>query len=103
MENTCCNNHDEKKLESIANILKVIAEPNRLKIICFLSKEKKCVCEIEKNFNLKQNLISHHLKILQDKGLIICEKKAQWRYYFLNKDMIKNFTLIFKEILSFNN
>src|SRR5574344_1501225 len=60
-----------KKIEEVTHFLKIIAEENRLKILCILNKEKEaCVCSILKELNLSQNLTSHHLKVLKDFNLI---------------------------------
>lgn len=58
------------------DFLKVISEENRLKILCILRKQEKCVCEIWQFLDLPQNLISHHLKVLKDSGLIDSRKEG---------------------------
>jgi ArsR family transcriptional regulator len=88
-----------KDLKFLADVLKVIAEPNRLKILRILSSGTKCVCQIEKSLKLKQNLVSHHLKVLKNSGLIILKKKGQWRHYSLKADSIKILQSLLKTIL----
>lgn len=91
----CCpkNRHSAKNLNELTKILKVIAEPNRLRILCFLSSGTKCVCEIERNLSLSQNLVSHHLKVLREANLISFTKQAQWKHYALNQKVIDKFQL----------
>ena len=69
------------ELSETADFLKVIAEENRLKILCMLRDGEKCVCEIWQCLDLPQNLTSHHLKILRDQGLISARKDGQKIYY----------------------
>jgi ArsR family transcriptional regulator len=88
MKCKCCN---KKEIEKFAKTLAVMAEPNRLKLLCFLSKCEHCVCEAEEALNLPQNLISHHLKVLRDAGLVTFKKRAQWKHYSVNKKAIKDF------------
>jgi ArsR family transcriptional regulator len=52
------------------DFLKIIQEPNRLKILRILKKEPQCVCMLLKTLNIPQNLASHHFKVLKDFGLI---------------------------------
>lgn len=102
IDNNCCSTEGARKqLSELSKILKVIAEPNRLKILCLLSSGMKCVCEIQEAFSLKQNLVSHHLKILKGYGLIDFEKKGQWKHYFLEKKEVQKYKSIFNKILTF--
>ena len=70
------------------DMLKAIAEENRLQIIKLLSKKSMCVCEIEVSLGISQNLVSHHLSVLKKAGLIDncrCGKKS---FYSLNQQSI---------------
>ncbi|MFA5948091.1 MAG: metalloregulator ArsR/SmtB family transcription factor [Candidatus Gracilibacteria bacterium] len=99
--NDCCSNKKDKKiLEELAEMLKAMAEPNRLKILCLLSSGEKCVCKINEALCLKQNLTSHHLKVLKDYKLIDCEKDGQWKIYSLNKKNIKKYASLFNKLLT---
>ena len=100
MNNCCKNPKDSKQITELAEILKVFSEPNRLKVLCLLKSGMKCVCEIQEMLNLKQNLVSHHLKVLRDAGLIDYKKKGQWKHYFLNKNEIKKHKTLFNKLLT---
>jgi ArsR family transcriptional regulator, arsenate/arsenite/antimonite-responsive transcriptional repressor len=86
MKPKCCKN---KKIinETIqaVELLKVIAEENRLRILCILKNGEQCVCKIIENIGLSQSLVSHHLKTLKDAGLIKDDKRGLWVYYSLTK------------------
>lgn len=102
IDNSCCGTKEAKKqLSELSKILKVIAEPNRLKILCLLSSGTKCVCEVQEALSLKQNLVSHHLRVLKDCDLIDFEKKGQWMHYFLEKKEVQKYKSIFNKILTF--
>jgi len=77
-----------QNFKKLAKRLKVLADPNRLKILYLLSEGEMCVCHIEGALNLPQNLVSHHLKVLRDEGFIGACKCGKWRYYSLNKKAI---------------
>ena len=99
--NSCCKTSgSSKKLSDLAEMLRIIAEPNRLKILCFLSHGERCVCEVQKALCLKQNLVSHHLKVLRDCGLIDYEKNGQWKHYFLNRKKVEKYQALFNKILT---
>src|SRR5579883_3156854 len=50
---------------------------------------KVSVLEIVDKFALGQPTISHHLHILRHAGLIDCEKKGLWVYYYLRRDSLQ--------------
>lgn len=47
----------------------------------------------------RKNLISHHLGILQENGLIIDRKDGKWVYYSLNERNIEKVTHFLQEIV----
>jgi len=89
--NYCEKKSSNNNLKEIVKFLKVVSEENRLRIICILWTEQKCVCEIWQYLNLPQNLVSHHLKILSDFGLIFPQKKGLKVFYKLNQKVVKKY------------
>jgi ArsR family transcriptional regulator len=64
--------------------LKAVAEPLRWRILQALAREELCVCHLTEDINVPQPLISHHLRVLRDAGLVESEKWRYWTYYRLN-------------------
>lgn len=64
-------------------VLKALAEPRRWRIVELLSCEELCVCHLAEEVGISQPLVSHHLKVLRDAGLVESEKHRQWTYYRL--------------------
>ncbi|MFA5742994.1 MAG: metalloregulator ArsR/SmtB family transcription factor [Candidatus Paceibacterota bacterium] len=84
MKMKCCQDKQGKKeIAQTAAILKLLAEENRLKIICILKDGEHCVCEIIKHLGLPQNLVSHHLNKLKKAELIQGNKNGTWVHYSL--------------------
>jgi ArsR family transcriptional regulator len=69
---------------SLAERLKSIADPTRLRLLDMLTQQAGllCVCDITPHFEQNQPTISHHLKILRDAGLVDTEKRGIWAYYW---------------------
>ncbi|SFM40020.1 ArsR/SmtB family transcription factor [Pelosinus propionicus] len=63
------------------DVLKALADYNRLAIMCYLRNGTRCVCEIEQILSISQSATSKHLNRLRIIGLIDAEKKAQWVHY----------------------
>lgn len=69
-----------------ARILKALSDPVRLRIVSLVAGDlrgRTCVCDITPHFELSQPTISHHLKILRDAGLLLCERSGTWVYYWI--------------------
>ena len=91
MNVNCCDKNDQT-IPILADFLRVISEENRLRIVCYLQKHgERCVCEIQRFLDLPQNLISHHLKILRDFGLISSRKEGLKVFYSINKESLKRY------------
>lgn len=77
----------EARTNHLADTLRVLAEPNRLKIFNLLMQGIHCNCELSGALDMAPNLISHHLRILREADLITMERDeqdARWVYYSVN-------------------
>jgi ArsR family transcriptional regulator len=68
---------------SNTDVLKALAEPLRWRIIELLGNEELCVCHIVEELGVPQPLVSHHLRVLRDLGLVSTERFRYWTYYRL--------------------
>jgi ArsR family transcriptional regulator len=41
------------------------------------------VCDLSVGLDLSQPTISHHLKVLREAGLLQCERRGTWVYYWV--------------------
>jgi ArsR family transcriptional regulator len=74
---------DAAQTAALADRLKALADPTRLRMLDLLAQQSAplCVCEITEQFPLHQPTISHHLRILREAGLIQGERRGTWAYY----------------------
>ncbi len=87
------------ELKQIVKISKALADENRYRIFQTISNEGEIVCkEITNRFHLKQPTISHHLKILQESGLINVRKEGQWGYFSVNKTKLNEYLSSLKKV-----
>ena len=70
-----------KDLEQLAGLFRVLAEPNRLRILSLLMQRETCVCELLPEMGISQPLLSHHLSVLAESGLIQSRRQAQRIFY----------------------
>ncbi len=80
--------------ERIAAIAKALSKPVRVQVLDVLrrSEEPVCQCELIALFEIKQSLLSHHLRKLVEPGLVAVERRHRWAYYSLNPDALKELT-----------
>lgn len=73
--------------ERIARLLKAIAEPTRLRIVCLLERhEKLCVCELTEILELPQYHVSRHLAVLRNLGIVLDERDGARVNYSLSDE-----------------
>ncbi|HMC80618.1 MAG TPA: metalloregulator ArsR/SmtB family transcription factor [Acidimicrobiia bacterium] len=63
--------------------LRAVADPLRWRILALLGREELCVCHLVDALDAPQSLISHHLRVLRDAGLVESERYRYWTYYRL--------------------
>ena len=78
----------------LVDILKALADENRLRILNLLRNGELCVCDIETVLGIKQSNTSRHLNRLKIAGIIASQKKSQWVYYRLKDEALKNFPFL---------
>ncbi len=74
------------RAEDLARMFKAIGDPARLRLLSLVAGHEggeACVCDISDSFDLSQPTISHHLKVLRAAGLVDCERRGTWVYYWV--------------------
>jgi len=74
--------------------LKAVAEPTRLRMLELLlgwegprtgpvrsGERGLCLCDLELLVGLRHALVSHHLRILKEAGVVESEKRGRWTVY----------------------
>jgi DNA-binding transcriptional ArsR family regulator len=89
----------DEQVNTTAELLKSIAHPIRLKILCFLMDGEKNVGEIEKEFKSTISNISQHLTVLRKSNIINRRKEANYMFYSIKDKnvltLIKNMKDLF--------
>jgi ArsR family transcriptional regulator len=88
---TCCppaagDVLDADTAERLATVLKVIAEPTRLRLLSLVAAQpdsEECICNLTERVGVSQPTVSHHMRVLADAGLVEREQRGKWAYYRL--------------------
>ena len=71
--------------ESIA-LLQAVADPVRWTVLATLAEAPRCVCSLQEQVPIPGNLLSYHLKVLRDAGLVTTSRRGRWIDYALADD-----------------
>ena len=69
-------------------LLTAVADPIRWQLISQLSAEKRCVCQLTTEPEIPANLLSYHLKVLREAGLVVGTRRGRWIDYQLTDDAL---------------
>ena len=70
----------------LARMFKALGDPVRLQLLSRVASHvggEACVCDLSVGLDLSQPTISHHLKVLREAGLLECERRGTWVYYWV--------------------
>lgn len=81
---------DLEKLRASASqacgLLKVLANPDRLVLLCQLSQGEHCVSELEALLDIQQPTLSQQLGVLREEQLVNTRREGKQIYYSLGSD-----------------
>ena len=69
------------EIEEKARVLKVLGDPNRLRIIELLREGELCQCEILPVIGQSQPTVSRHLRLMEQAG-ILCSRRDGTRVHY---------------------
>lgn len=88
----------EEKAKQVSELLKVLANKNRLLILCALMEGPLTVGEIlKKTDNISQSALSQHLNILKAHGILDFNKNGQNVTYFIHDHKIEKIIDVLQE------
>jgi ArsR family transcriptional regulator, arsenate/arsenite/antimonite-responsive transcriptional repressor len=81
------NTLDAANVTRLGQAAKALGHPKRIAILNALMQGVQCNCEIAAQLGIADNLISHHMRILEETGLVQSERDpddARWIYYSID-------------------
>lgn len=76
----------ERSAADLAQGFKALGDPVRLRLLSLIAARaggEVCVCDLTEAFALTGPTISHHLRVLREAGLVQCQRRGTWVYYWL--------------------
>jgi ArsR family transcriptional regulator len=71
-----------------AALLAVAADPIRWELLQRLAGGGACVCDLQARIPIAANLLSYHLKVLREAGLVTSSRRGRWIDYALAPDAL---------------
>ncbi|MBB5295743.1 ArsR family transcriptional regulator (plasmid) [Deinococcus metallilatus] len=74
---------DAPCVEEASALLKVVADPTRLRLLSALNTEELCVCDLAAVVGISESAVSHQLRLLRAHRLVTFRKQGRVVYYRL--------------------
>ena len=71
----------EEDIRTVADIMKQLGDPSRLRIFWILCHVEECVIDIAAMTDMSSSAVSHHLRLLRSAGLITSRREGKEMYY----------------------
>lgn len=72
---------DTETVQNVADAMKQLGDPSRLRIFWLLCHCEECVINIAAATGMTSPAVSHHLRLLKSAGLIISHRNGKEMYY----------------------
>lgn len=79
---------DSESVELRAARFKALGEPTRLRVLQALADGPCCVCDLRGCTGIGGPLMSHHLNVLREAGLVTATRRGRWIDYQLAEGVL---------------
>ena len=79
----------DAEVEVCVALLNAAADPVRWTLLQRLTVGQACVCDLQGIVAVAPNLLSYHLKVLREAGLVTCSRRGRWVDYQLAEDAVE--------------
>lgn len=76
----------------------VVADPMRWRILSLLAGAQLCTTHLQDLLGARQNLVSHHLRVLREAGLVLTEPCGRFTYYRLRPGALDSLSSLLGEL-----
>jgi ArsR family transcriptional regulator, arsenate/arsenite/antimonite-responsive transcriptional repressor len=74
----------------VLRVLQALGDERRLRILDVLRDGEHCVCDLQASLGLGQSLLSHHLRVLREAGLVAARREGRWAHYSLTAEAFEH-------------
>ena len=73
---------------NISRQMRALGDETRMQIVEHVGQDECCVCELMDSLQIPQSLLSFHLRVLKDAGLITDRREGRWAYYKVDAEAL---------------
>jgi len=73
---------------TVIEIIKILSDTNRLRILNLLYERELCVCELEYLLGISQSNLSKHLRLMSNAGFLDGRRENKFAYYRINNAVL---------------
>jgi ArsR family transcriptional regulator len=73
-------------IEDRAAVFSALGDTIRLQILDELASCQRCVCDLQASIDIAPNLLSYHLRVLREAGLVEASRRGRWVDYRLSDE-----------------
>lgn len=77
---------------------RALADPTRVAILGRLALGERCVCDLTEELSAAQSLLSFHLRVLKDAGLVSSRPSGRMTYYSLRRRSTSAFSAFLSDL-----
>lgn len=81
-------------------IIHIMTEPTRYKILQLLMERHYCVKTIAKKLNISESAVSQHMNVLKNAGLISGTKMGYHMHYLINTNILEQLSHQFSSLVN---
>ncbi|HXE19619.1 MAG TPA: metalloregulator ArsR/SmtB family transcription factor [Castellaniella sp.] len=83
--------------EDVADKLKILANPDRLLLLCQLSQGERCVGDLEEVLDIRQPTLSQQLRVLRHEGVVRTRRSGKYiNYSVADQQLLQVLTLLYE-------
>ena len=75
---------------SLADFFRILGDPTRVQLLLLLSQNGYCVSELAQSLNISQSAVSHHLRALKIKRLVVGRRVGKYVIYSLSDNHVSS-------------
>ncbi|MHC4513471.1 MAG: ArsR/SmtB family transcription factor [Planctomycetota bacterium] len=79
------------RYEARATVAKALSHPLRLELVDRLQAGEQCVCDLTEALDVDQSVVSKHLTILKNAGLVDCRREGTMSFYRVTAPCLAGF------------
>ncbi len=81
---------DERDVQALAELLRVLGDPTRVRILSTLKAEPMCVKDLSAVLGMQQTAVSHQLKVLRHNRLVRYRREGKMAVYTLDDEHVED-------------